>query len=251
MKRLLTLLVFVTFKAKAQVFWNHDTTDNNLVNQYGAELQYYRVKYKNPKIAGFIKSINLVNGSLMENVIVNYVDKDGEQMQDLVSSRIISFKEVAKVDSSDKFVKDSIAITSVKEIMSDSISFEATGVRKFNAGYLVIGNIKDGGVKIPIAVSNFNLKDTIKRSPLPDYKRFSRYGSTVFNKGKAVGSLFQPINGDTTCLLKLFEGTPDNWTGQITDNCYVTKYEIPLTWWNADRHRMSFEEQLIFINKYF
>jgi len=249
MKNLLTLLLLVSLRTKAQVLWNEDTVNNTLVNQYGAELNYYRVKYKNPRITGFIKSINMVNGSLMESVIVNYRDKDGESMQDLVSSRIISYKEVPKVDSADKYKKDSMAITSVREIMTDSISFEATGVKKFNAGYLVIGNINDGGVKIPIAVSNFNLKDTVKRSPLPDWKRFGRYGSTVFNKGKAVGSVFMPINGDTSCLLKLFEGTPDNWTGQISDNCYIAKYEIPLTWWNSERHKLTFEEQILFIEK--
>lgn len=250
MKHLLILILLISNYVNAQVIWNEDTTDNNLVNVYGEELKRLRIKHKNNRIMGFIKSVNIVNGSLMESVIVNYKDKDGESMQDLVSTRIISYKEVPKKDTAAAFKKDSIEITSVKEIKSfDSITFESTKITKFNQGYLVVGDINDGGVKIPIALSNFNLRDTIKKPQLPQWKRFSRYGTTLFESGKAIGSVFSPIAGDSVVLLKLFIGTPDNWTGQITDKCYISQYEIPVKWWYNERHKLTWEEQFKFIEE--
>lgn len=253
MKTLLTtLLVTIMHTLTAQVLWNNDTTDNSLVNLYGEELKRLRIKHKNPKIMGFIKSVNLVNGSLMESVIVNYKDKDGESMQDLVSTRIISYKEIPKKDTAQAYQKDSIAITSVKEIKGfDSITFSSTKITKFNQGYLVLGDINDGGVKIPIALSNFNLKDTLKKPQAQDYKRFSQFGQTIFNAGKAVGSLFYPINGDTVYLVKFFEGTPSDWTGNLMDKCYTEKYYVPITWWNSERNKLTFEEQKQYLQNNF
>jgi hypothetical protein len=245
MKHLFTaILLLIMHPITAQVLWNQDTTDNSLVNLYGEELKRLRIKHKIPKIEGFIKSVNLVNGSLMETIIVNYKDKDGESMQDMVSTRIISYKEIPKKDTAQAFGRDSIAITNVKEIKSfDSITFESKKITKFNAGYLVVGDINDGGVKIPIALSNFNLKDTLKKPQAADYKRFSQFGQTIFNNGKAVGSLFYPISGDTVYLVKFFEGTPSDWTGNQMDRCYTEKYYVPITWWNSDKNRLTFEEQ--------
>jgi len=79
------------------------------------------------------------------------------------------------------------------------------------------------------------------------YKGYSPNGVSIFNGNRAVGSLFTPLNGDTTYLVRLFGKDPIDWTGTITDKCYTESYFVSILWWNTTRNTLSWEKQLMYI----
>lgn len=232
MKLVVLLLLLAPFYCKSQ-FIRESVTDNNLVNQYGAELSYYAKKYHIPNAYGFSKSVVQRDGELQETVILFYRDKNGEVEDRIVSARIISYKEV--IDSNKKDT-----VVNIKEqIPTDSLVFNTKSITKSNGGYIVVGNVKDHGLDVPIVLSTFK-KDTVatkkieKESP-PELK-FEDYTYSLFNGNNLIGKIHKQLGGDIWYLIELN-------TGQ--------KYIVTSDFWNYKRYSMPWEKQLKYMEDNF
>jgi hypothetical protein len=256
--KLLVILLLTSLCSFSQIY-RADVYDNNLVNQYGSELQALKKKYHLPTAFGFSKSITNRDGSLYETIIVWYRTEAGETEDKIVSARVIHFKEGTDkpkdsvtqkeiVQNGQKIiVRDTITVIKrdtviMEEIVNtDSLTFKSKRVLKNKNGYVITGNVNDRGVQIPVVLNTY--KEDYLNSDGTD-RRFGMTGYAVYYASKAVATAFNSTKPGGPILIKLLKKDTNGWTNSQKDPCYSEEFIVTPEFWYSQRINMSWQKQV-------
>lgn len=234
--RYLLLLLLIPSVSLAQIF-RATEKDDILVNQYSNLIAEYAKKVGVENAFGFSKSVTMKKGECYETTIVFFRDKDGEVHDRIVRARLLSYGDLSKLDSSLKVTE--------QEINTDSLTFKAKTVTKSKDGYLVVGNVSDRGVDIPIVLST--AKAEPKPEPIKETKqmRFATTGNPFNANGRVVGCMFKCIDSADVILIKIIRNDHvTDFYGGLNDRCYSEAFLVPLLWWNGGRSGLGWDAQL-------
>jgi hypothetical protein len=231
-----SILIFLFMSATGQIM-RTDTTDNHLVNKYGNELRRLAIKYKIERAFGFSRTVTFRDKECIETTVIFYRDKDGEVQDQIVNARTISYGETA--------TNEDTVISIKNHEHTDSLTFVAKKVSKSRDGFLVVGNVQDGSLEIPVVLST-----APKEKIISNNQRFRLEGNPVFANGRAVACMFQPVGVEPFILLKILRSDRvNNFYGSQKDQCYIEEHIIPTEWWNGGRGNMSWQSQLDYIRQ--
>lgn len=218
--------------------------NSQLINQYADELQRLAKKAGIDKPIGFSKSVTLKNNECYETTIVFYQDKDGEMHDRIVRARLLSYGTTGQIDTA--------SLQDQEPIVTDSLSFKAKSVSKSKDGYLVVGNVSDKGVEIPVVLSTGPKAEPKKQEPVAVGHKFADNGNIINANGRAVGCQFKCLTSDTVIMVKLLRNDHVNdFYGRQTDNCYSSTFIVPVHWWNGGRSGMGWDRQVAYMKQYF
>jgi hypothetical protein len=227
----------------AQIYRSTEV-DDALVNQYADELKRLAKLAGVDKAVGFSRSVTIKKGEVYETTIIFYQDKDGEMHDRIVKARLLSYGDKGKVDTT----------TKGEQLTTDSLSFKAKSVTKSKSGYLVVGNVSDKGVEIPVVLTTAPPDPKPEPEPmrLPEKRplRFAKNGNPFNANGRVVGCMFKCIDSADVLLIKLIRNDHvNNFFGQLDDQCYSESFLVSVSWWNGGRSGMSWERQVELMRK--
>jgi len=224
-------------------------SQKTLINKYSEELKSLVDRYnagdpingkRSLKSAfGYTKTVIFINGECRETYLIFWKSPSGETEEDMVSARIVDYRELE--DQKPDTAKTKVVVYK----KSDSLTFKAKTIYKNQQGYLVNGNVVDNGVEIPVTLYTQQKEQVADTTEV-----YSLTGLTYWYGSTPIGTVFSSVSGNHF-LLAIVGKNPVGWTSNISNTCYTAKYEIPAIWWNGERNQYPVQKQLEIIKSRF